>query len=153
MTPGTVSLQLLLEEAIKILNADKGNIQYYHSKSKSLRIAVYKEYGEEFLEHFKNVKAYDGSVCSRAFTQGTPQISGDVELDSHFTPHLPIARKENFRSVMSLPLVDEGRILGMISLHYHLPRWNWDVHKLNVIVPQLISILKNFSIPEPTIEP
>jgi hypothetical protein len=153
MTLSPASLQSLLEEAIRSANADKGNIQYYDTNSQSLRIAVHKGYSEMFLEHFKEVKSYDGSICSRAFTQGTPQVSGDVELDPDFTPHIPVARKENFRSVISIPLIDEGRILGMISLHYHLPRWNWDVHKLNTIIPPLISILKNFSSAESVNEP
>ena len=142
MKPDFGSLQPLLEEAIKGANADKGNVQYYDSKSQSLRIAVHKGYTQAFLEHFKEVRDYDGSICSRAFTQGTPQVSGDVELDYDFAPHRDIARKENFRSVISVPLMAEGKILGMLSLHYHLPRWNWDIHELNSIIPQMISILK-----------
>jgi GAF domain-containing protein len=153
MTLISASLQSLLQEAIKSANADKGNIQYYDTINQSLRIAVHQGYSEAFLEHFKEVKRYDGSICSRAFAQGTPQVSGDVELDIDFTPHIPIAQIENFRSVISVPIMDEGKILGILSLHYHLPRWNWDIHKVNTIVPQLISILKNFSSTGTLIEP
>jgi GAF domain-containing protein len=133
---------VLLDEAIGFTRADKGHVQWYDRSNQTLKIIAYRGLGHAFLSHFKQVKAYDGSAVGRAFGSGAKTIIGDVELDKGYAPHLEVARSEKFRSVISIPLISDGATLGILSFHYHEPRWNWDTEKLPPIVSSLVGLLE-----------
>jgi len=127
-------LTTCLEEMIARENAQKGNIQLLDPAKNVLVIVAHKGFDQDFLNHFKEVKAFDSSVCGRAMGMGAPLIVGDVTLDENFAPHRAVAAASGFRSVKSVPLVTPDRVLrGMISFHCSEPRWSW-----NILQPQQI---------------
>lgn len=117
-----------LEQAIQFEEADMGNIQLFDPEKKVLEIVAHKGFKSDFLTHFKEVKAFDTSVCGRAMGMGAPLIVGDVTLDESFAPHRAIAQSAGFRSVKSVPIVTADHLfIGMISFHCHRPRWSWNI--------------------------
>jgi GAF domain-containing protein len=140
-------VQVLLDEAISLAGTAKGVVQQYDPVTQTLKIIAYRGFGYPFLAHFKEVRAYDGSNCGGALATGQTSIIANVELDKGFAPHLHVAESEKFRSVISLPLKSGATILGVLSCHYHEPRWNWDVKKMQPIVNSLVAILKKATKP------
>jgi hypothetical protein len=111
----------ILEGALTLAGADRGNVQLLDPATRSLRIAAQCGLGAEFLEYFAAVDD-SGSACGRTARQRTQTLIVDVDLDARFAPHREIAAAAGFRAVQSTPLVDgAGRLLGVVSTHYPRP--------------------------------
>jgi signal transduction protein with GAF and PtsI domain len=64
----------------------------------------------------KKVIAYKDSVVKRAFEKGSPQKI--IDLASDVTYHSKnLARKSNFTSMLSIPLIFRGKLVGGLSLY------------------------------------
>jgi hypothetical protein len=114
-------LAKILEGALTLAGADRGNVQILDSATGSLRIAAQCGFGAEFLEYFAVVD--DGrSACGRAARERTQTVIADVDADARFAPHRDIAAASAFRAVQSTPLIERtGRLLGVVSTHYPQP--------------------------------
>lgn len=136
--------QSLLEKALSRENTKMGNIQVFNSESESLSIIAQKGFKEDFLEHFKVVKAFDTTACGRAVGVKSPLIIGDVLQDIAFTPHRELAKDAGFRSVKSVPILGKGnKVLGVISTHYEEPKWSWDINIIDDVVKELANLLQS----------
>jgi len=111
----------ILEGALTLAGADRGNVQVLDPVTGSLRIAAQCGFGAEFLEYFAVVD--DGrSACGRAAREGAQTVIVDVGTDAWFAPHRDIAAASAFRAVQSTPLIERtGRLLGVVSTHYPRP--------------------------------
>jgi GAF domain-containing protein len=116
-----VVLDDALEDALSMMQADRGNVQIVDPVSGSLRIAAQAGFDDEFLEYFAIVND-DASACGRAARQLAQTVIADVKTDSSFAPHRGIAAASGFRAVHSTPLVDlGGHLVGVLSTHYPSP--------------------------------
>ena len=111
----------ILEGALALAGADRGNVQVLDPATGSLRIAAQCGFGAEFLEYFAVVD--DGrSACGRAARERAQTVIVDVDIDARFAPHRDIAAAAAFRAVQSTPLIEpNGRLLGVVSTHYPRP--------------------------------
>src|SRR5690242_13897360 len=80
----------LLRMAVATDHADKCTFQVFDERQNVLRLIAYEGFESEFIEHFKEVKPFDGSSCGRAIGIGTTIVVGDVTKDVAFIPHLKI---------------------------------------------------------------
>lgn len=71
----------LLNKAISLECADKGNIQLYDSDTNELIIVAHTGFEESFLKHFATVKPFDTSACGRAFGIGGTVLISNIETD------------------------------------------------------------------------
>jgi hypothetical protein len=114
-------LARVLEGALDLAGADRGNIQILDPATGSLQIAAQHGFGAEFLDYFAVVDD-DRSACGRAAKQCAQTVIADVSTDAGFAPHRAIAASSAFRAVQSTPIVDRtGRLLGVVSTHYRHP--------------------------------
>jgi hypothetical protein len=114
-------LAKVLEGALDLAGADRGNVQILDPATGSLRIAAQHGFAAEFLDYFAVVDD-DRSACGRAATQRAQTVIADVRTDASFAPHRDIAAASAFRAVQSTPLIDRsGRLLGVVSTHYPHP--------------------------------
>lgn len=114
-------LTKVLEGALILAGADRGNVQILDPAIGSLRIAAQCGFGAEFLEYFAVVDD-SRSACGRAARERTQTVIADVGTDPWFAPHRDIAAASAFRAVQSTPLTDRtGRLLGVVSTHYPRP--------------------------------
>jgi GAF domain-containing protein len=114
-------LDEVLEFALTLLHAERGNVQLADPAAGALRIVAQRGFGSEFVEYFAAVTD-DGSACGRAARQHAQVVITDVTTDPGFAPHREIALASGFRAVQSTPLVNRaGHLVGMLSTHYPRP--------------------------------
>ena len=111
-------IKAMLDAAIELLGADKGNVQLLGA-DEILRIEAQRGFEREFLEYFKEVAAHDGSACARALRSDEQVVVEDVELDDAFAPMRAVMRSAGVRAVISTPLIAaDGTVHGMLSTHF-----------------------------------
>jgi two-component sensor histidine kinase len=115
-------LAVILNAAIELTRADKGNIQLLDSEG-ALVIAAHQGFDAEFLAFFERQPAGDGSACAMALATGEQVIVDNVETSSIFSADaLQVMLRAGERAVQSTPLKSStGSTLGMISTHFSEP--------------------------------
>jgi GAF domain-containing protein len=146
-------LDEVLEFALMLLHAERGNVQLADPTAGTLRIAAQRGFGPEFLNYFAAVTD-DGSACGRAAQQHAQVVITDVRTDPGFAPHREIALASGFRAVQSTPLVNRaGHLVGMLSTHYPRPttpphRDLQTISRFGVLVGESLSKLVNEAQPD-----
>jgi two-component sensor histidine kinase len=113
-------LHEILDVAIAISDATKGNIQLYDLESNALVIAAQRGFHEFFLEYFEKVR-HDGSACASAMHSGEQVVVEDVTSSEIFAGHPSrnVLLTEDVQAVVSTPLTSSaGVLLGMLSVHF-----------------------------------
>jgi PAS domain S-box-containing protein len=117
-------LRQILDAAIAITGANKGNIQLLDSKSGTLRIAAQRGFEKPFLDFFSAVHDGEGAACGAALQSAERVVVEDVTRSEIFvgTPSLPVMLNAGVRAVQSTPLRSStGAVMGMISTHFASP--------------------------------
>jgi signal transduction histidine kinase/CheY-like chemotaxis protein len=116
------NLYEMLDVAIWITRADKGNIQLFDETLRGLQIAAQRGFQRPFLEFFAAVGADEElSVCGAALVSGDRVIVEEITASDIFKgrPSLQVMLDAGVRAVQSTPLVSgRGTVLGMISTHF-----------------------------------
>ncbi|HET6412852.1 MAG TPA: GAF domain-containing protein [Anaeromyxobacter sp.] len=119
-----VVLEEVLDAAIAITHADRGNIQLLDPASRRLRVAAHRGHERWWLDFFESVAEGEGTSCGAALQKRTRVIVEDVTKSPVFigTPALAVQLRAGIRAVQSTPLVgSSGELVGMISTHYRTP--------------------------------
>jgi PAS domain S-box-containing protein len=128
-------LQRILDAAIELLGAERGNVQLWDSESDSLRIAAQRGFEPEFLEHFREVRAGHPSVCGQASRDARRSVVGDVEAEPRLAVTVPVFRAAGVRAVQSTPLRHwDGTPIGMVSTYWSVPHMpaGQELHRLDL---------------------
>src|SRR5215469_7562732 len=116
-------LNEILDVAVAIAGANKGNIQLFDQASGTLTIAAQLGFKESFMRYFACVSD-NKSACGAAMQSGERVLVEDVTLSEIFIgkPSLDVLLEVGVRAVISVPLISSSRkILGMLSTHFSLP--------------------------------
>ncbi|MGB8631381.1 MAG: HWE histidine kinase domain-containing protein [Xanthobacteraceae bacterium] len=117
-------LNHVLETAIAITSADKGNVQLFDGNAVALTIAAHRRFEDNFLKFFEEVRG-DNTACGEAMRSAKRVIVEDVmrsEIFAAAEPSLRVLVDAGVRAVMSTPLTSgNGGLLGMISVHFMKP--------------------------------
>jgi CheY-like chemotaxis protein len=108
----------ILEAAIEITHADKGNIQLFQGGV--LRIFQQRGFDAPFLDFFNSVE-HGAAACGTALERGERVIVEDVAQSPIFrgTEALEAMLAAGALAVQATPLISRsGRMLGMVSTHY-----------------------------------
>jgi signal transduction histidine kinase/FixJ family two-component response regulator len=114
----------ILDAAIDLAGADKGNIQLIDPNDGSLRIAAQRGFDDRFLSFFASVKSGEASSCGAALAMAERIVVDDVSSSPIFQddPAFDILLRSGVRAVISTPLTSSsGAVLGMISTHFGRP--------------------------------
>ena len=117
-------LQRILETAITIAHADKGNLQILDQQSGVLQIAVQSGFDEPFLNFFDNIKSNDPSSYSVALREAKYTIVEDITQSDICTgqPFMDALIAAGVRAIHSVPLTSTaGNLVGILSVHYSQP--------------------------------
>jgi PAS domain S-box-containing protein len=131
-------LREMLEAAITLTGADKGNIQLLDPSTGKLKIFAQQGLNLPFLKFFEYVDPGESAACGAAMERLERVVVEDVTLSPIFrgSEALDVLQREGVRAVQSTPLVSRtGQLLGMISTHFV------KVHALSERELQLIDIL------------
>jgi PAS domain S-box-containing protein len=117
-------LDAILEAAIALTGADKGNIQLVDSVTGALKIYAQRGFQSPFLKFFEEVHHGRGASCGAAKETGQRVIVEDVAESAIFrgTPALCVLLAEGVHAVQSTPLFGRsGQIFGVLSTHFSKP--------------------------------
>ena len=113
-------LEEVLNVALGITGADKGNIQLLDNETSKLTIAVQSGFEQPFVEFFESVVSGD-TACGVALLTKQRVIVEDINESEIYagTAALAAMREADVLAVQSLPLVSSaGKVLGIISTHF-----------------------------------
>jgi CheY-like chemotaxis protein len=118
-------LDAVLDTAIDLTGADKGNIQLFEVRSSPLKIATQRRFDQAFLDFFAEVKWEEPSACAAAMRQAGRVVVEDVSRSEIFRGQesLEVLLHAGVRAVQSTPLISSaGNLLGIISTHFDTTR-------------------------------
>ena len=115
-------LECILQEGLKIISSDRGEIWTYNAQSDELELACSQGPLSEYL--LPRMPAYLG-ISGRALRKKCPHIVSDVQEDPDYldlckkypanTPYGRFLR--GFRSTVKVPLVVNSSIMGLFCAH------------------------------------
>jgi two-component sensor histidine kinase len=117
------NLNAVVDTAIAVTDAEKGNLQLLDPATGALTIAAQRGFGDSFLNFFASVRD-DASACASAMRSGERVIVEDVRESEIFAgqPSRDVLLDASVRAVTSTPLMaSTGNLLGMISIHFADP--------------------------------
>jgi PAS domain S-box-containing protein len=116
------ALEEVLSASLALMETDMGNVQLFEPDTRTLRIAVHRGLGRDFLDLFQQVGADTPAACARAARQARATTIEDVDTDPEFAPYRRIAAIQGFRAVHSTPVTSRtGELLGVLSTHFREP--------------------------------
>jgi GAF domain-containing protein len=115
-------LKPILVEAIRVTGFEKGNIQLFDRKRGALSIVCQHGFDSAFLKTFEGVNADTECACGRALKTCRAIFIKDVEADAKYAPYRDAALQAGYRSVLSVPIVAEGEIVAVMSVHHPMPQ-------------------------------
>jgi two-component sensor histidine kinase len=139
-------LNEVIETAIAILGADKGNVQLYDSQLGALAIAAQRGFDDSFLGIFEHTLD-DAFVNVAAMRSVERAIVEDVRSSDIFARH-PLRNMlldAGVRAVISSPLTSSaGNLLGMLSIYFGTPHRpsERDLRLMEILVRQTADYLE-----------
>ena len=119
LTQFQLSLLRVLDEAIKIDGAAKGNVQLLNRAVGGLQHTVQRGFDSSFLQMFALVRVDDPTSCARALRYQHRVIIPDITKDLLSGPYLSICKANGFQALQSTPIIGEdGLIKGVFSTHF-----------------------------------
>jgi PAS domain S-box-containing protein len=140
------NLNAVVETAMAIAGADKGNLQLLDPTTEVLTIAAQRGFGDPFLEFFASVRD-DASACAAAMKSGERVTVEDVRESEVFAgqPSKKVLLDAGVRAVTSTPLLaSTGNLLGMISTHFAKPHRpdERELHLMDLLARQTADYLE-----------
>jgi len=117
-------LHEILDIAISITGADKGNVQLFTPETRALTIAAQRGFDATFLKYFKKVHNESPGAAAATMRSVEPVIVEDVTTDQIFVgnPSMNVVINANARAILCVPIVGlAGNLLGVISTHFRDP--------------------------------
>jgi hypothetical protein len=120
----TVAMRAVVDAALALAHADKGNLQVLDTASGGLRIVAQRGFDQDFLDFFAIVDGPDtacGSAMAHKASVTVENVSDSEIFDG--TTAQTVVLKTGVRAVHSTPIVDLlGAPIGVLSVHYRQPR-------------------------------
>ncbi len=113
-------LEQILDAAIGIMGADKGNIQLLENDGRTLRIAAQRGLAKDFLDFFSQIQKGQ-AACGRVLETRERVTVEDIATSPLFAtlPTLEVLLSAGIRALQSTPLLTRnGRLVGVLSTHH-----------------------------------
>lgn len=116
------ALRMVLEVAVSLLKADKGNVLLFEESANELRLATSIGFPQEFVDRFGSLPSDSSTACGRAFQRRQRVVVEDIRRDPDFLKLGSQCDSYGFAAVQSTPLRGRsGRLFGILSTHYERP--------------------------------
>jgi signal transduction histidine kinase len=106
------TLDAIVDAAIIICRADLAAISHI-TDSGELRLLRHRGLSQEYVKD-RQLTRLDPAL-SGIINKQLPSIVEDIDVLASVSPNYPVWKKEGISSVVTLPLVSEGRVFGMIG--------------------------------------
>jgi PAS domain S-box-containing protein len=140
------NLNVVVDTAITITGADKGNLQLLDPTTGVLTLAAQRGFEDPFLNFFASVRD-DASACAAAMRSGGRVIVEDVRESEIFNgqPSKDVLIDAGVCAVISTPLVAiTGKPLGILSTHFVTPHRpsERELHLMDLLARQTADYLE-----------
>lgn len=112
----------ILDAALEVGPAQRGNVQVLNLAENALEIAAQRGFEEAFLERFRYVRREDGCSCGRAWRLGHRVNVPSIDNDPGYAPYVEVVREAGYQGVQSTPIVCAGVTVGVLSTHFERPQ-------------------------------
>jgi len=112
-------LQLIVTMTAEVMNSKICSIMLLEEEKGELKIAASQSLSAEYLNK-PNVKV-GSSISGRAVTERRPVAVADVLKDPNYG-YPDVAKKEGIAAMMSVPMVIEDRVIGVINVYLNTAR-------------------------------
>ena len=126
-------LTLITKKACQIMKAKGCSLRLLDKTKKELVLKAYYGLNKRSRLRKGNIKVGE-SIAGRVLKEKRYYIIKDLFKDTRYQ-HSSITRKENFRSLLSVPLMDKGKTLGVLS------SYSQSTHFFNKQEAKLLSML------------
>jgi len=114
----------ILDAAIELMASDASSIQMLAQDGQSLTLLGSRRLHSDSAAFWQRVTVDAGGTCAHALRDNVRVLVSDVESCAFLagTQDLQEYRRNGIRAVQSTPLRSrDGRLIGMISTHWHVP--------------------------------
>jgi len=109
-------LTTIAEQATTLCHADAGFIHEFHEASGEFRFSATWNARPEYVRAIEHAQLTLGKgATGQSAATGKPVQISDILAEPDY-PFRELLAKENYRAVLSVPMVHDGRILGTVSL-------------------------------------
>ena len=138
----------IVDAAVVIMRSDCASMQIVDERENALRILAWRGFDPEFGRVFELVRADARASCGVARGLARRVIVPDVETCDFIagTPALQDLRRSGIRAVQSTPLFSRsGKLLGMISTHWHAPHTpeDSDLRQFDILARQAADLIES----------
>ena len=110
----TKGLHISLQISIQMSGMDCGGIYLFDKRNEDLNLIVHQGLSKEFVQA---VSHYDKNSDNSLYVKkGKPAYISHKDLEVSLTPE---EQREGIRAFMTLPLLDEGKVVGCMNLASH----------------------------------
>jgi signal transduction histidine kinase/ActR/RegA family two-component response regulator len=107
-------LATIASHAVQLTDSDGGSLLEFDSAAREFRIRAAYGTSPGLLEALEQTSiTLDGTLVGRSCTEGQPQSVPDLE-DVPLDPHLKCLHDAGWRSVLAVPMLHEGAIVGAL---------------------------------------
>ena len=114
-------LQTIVENAVRLTSTDGGSIMEYVEQERAFSVRATYGSSKQLIDRLREVTiARDSTLVGRAALDGRPLEVVDlaqVTLD----PHLKILYDDGWRSVLAVPMIRLGQMVGALVIRRHTP--------------------------------
>ena len=112
-------LKLITRKAAKIMNASSCSLRLLDSSRQELTLRCAYGLNKNFFKIKKNLKVGE-SIAGRVVKNGRPYVINDLRKERHYK-HPSLARQKGLCSLVTVPLVQRNRIIGVLSIYNKKP--------------------------------
>ena len=117
----TEVLNTIITQAVQLSGADGGSIYEFDEDAREFRVETVYGTSPETLDVLRRTRiGLDDTLLGQAATLGRPLELPDLR-DAALDPHLSVLAEDGWRSLVAVPMLREGRIVGAMVVRRHAP--------------------------------
>ena len=117
----TEVLNTIITQAVELSGSDGGSIYEFDEDAREFRVETVCGTSPEAFDALRRARIrLDGTFIGKAATLGRPLELTDLR-DAPLDPHLSALAETGWRSLVAVPMLREGRIVGAMVIRRHTP--------------------------------
>ena len=117
----TEVLNTIITQAVRLSGSDGGSIYEFDEDAREFRVETVCGTSPEAFDALRRARiGLDDTFIGKAATLGRPLELTDLR-DAPLDPHLSVLAESGWRSLVAVPMLREGRIVGAMVIRRHTP--------------------------------
>ena len=117
----TEVLNTIITQAVQLSESDGGSIYEFDEDARDFRISTVFGTSPETFDALRRIRiGLEGTFLGKAATLGSPLELPDLR-DEPLDPHLSVLADSGWRSLVVVPMLTEGRLVGAMVIRRHTP--------------------------------